>query len=95
MREARQDLFASEPAWSPDGELIGFRSEPTGEDFVGEVHTVEPEGSDLTQITHAKGKQVLSSSFSPDSQWIIFAMNASTSYPISSRCDKTVRTSHR
>jgi len=68
------ELAGQEPAWSPDGTLIAFRSEPTDEEFIGEVYSVKPDGSDLTQLTKAKGKQVLSMSFSPDSKWIVFAM---------------------
>jgi Tol biopolymer transport system component len=68
------DLNATEPAWSPDGSVISFRSEPTGEDFIGDIYTVKPDGSDLTQLTKAKGKQVFSMSFSTNSGWIVFGM---------------------
>ena len=69
------EIAGQEPAWSPDGQLISFRSEPNdAEDFIGEIYTVKPDGSDLTQVTKANGKQVLSMSFSPDSRWIVFAM---------------------
>ncbi len=68
-------LAAQEPSWSPDGTIISFRSEPDpDQDFIGDIHTVKPDGSDLTQLTKAKGKQILSMSFSPDSKWIVFAM---------------------
>jgi TolB protein len=75
------EMNADDPAWSPDGELISFRSEPSGKDFVGEIHTVHPDGSDITQLTHAKGKQVFASSFSPDSAWIVFAMTGVEEQP--------------
>lgn len=68
------NMAGQEPSWSPDGTLINFRSEPNGEDFIGDIYSVKPDGSDLTQLTKAKGKQVLSMSFSPDSEWIVFAM---------------------
>lgn len=69
-------LGGQEPAWSPDGTLISFRSEPNlDEDFIGDIYTVKPDGSDLTQLTKAKGKQVYAMSFSPDSRWIVFAMD--------------------
>ena len=61
--------------------MISFRSELPGTDFVGEIHTVRPDGSDLTQLTHAKGKQVLATSFSPDSAWIVFAMTGVDEQP--------------
>jgi TolB protein len=69
------DLMAQEPAWSPDGTVISFRSEPdNADDFIGEIYSVKPDGSELTQLTKAKGKQVLSMSFSTDSTWIVFGM---------------------
>jgi Tol biopolymer transport system component len=74
-------LHADDPAWSPDGELISFRTEPTGEEFVGDIDTVHPDGSDLTQLTHAKGKQVFATSFSPDGAWIVFAMTGVDELP--------------
>ncbi len=68
------ELAGQEPAWSPDGTLISFRSEPTDEEFIGEIYTVKPDGSGLAQLTKAKGKQVFSMSFSPDSTWVVFGM---------------------
>ena len=68
------ELAGQEPSWSPDGTLISFRSEPTDEEFIGEIYAVKPDGSGLTQLTKAKGKQVFSMSFSTDSKWIVFAM---------------------
>ena len=68
------ELNAQDPAWSPDGELISFRSEVSGADFVGELHTVRPDGSRLTKLTDAEGKKVYGSSFSPDGSWIVFGM---------------------
>ena len=68
------ELNADDASWSPDGELISFRTEQAGSDFVGEIYTVHPDGSGLKQLTDAKGKQVLATSFSPDSAWIVFAM---------------------
>jgi TolB protein len=75
------ELNADDAAWSPDGALISFRSEPTGADFIGEIHTVHPDGSGLTQLTHANGKQVLATSFSPDGDWIVFAMTGIDEQP--------------
>lgn len=74
-------LDAEEPAWSPDGSLISFRSEPTDQDFVGDIYTVKPDGSDRTQLTRTKGKQVFSTSFSSDSEWIVFGMTGVANLP--------------
>jgi TolB protein len=61
------------PDWSPDGELIVFRSPSSG--FEGsQVYLVRPDGTGLRQLTHFKpGTSVLSYSFSPDGKWITFA----------------------
>lgn len=68
-------LNAADIDWSPDGSLISFRSEEPGTDFVGNLYTVTPDGSSLLRLTdHEDGTQVLASSFSPDSEWLVFAM---------------------
>ncbi len=75
-------LGADDPAWSPDGSLISFRSEPDPEnEFVGDLYTVRPDGSGVTKIVDGRGKQVLGSSFSPDSKWIVFAMTGKGELP--------------
>ena len=69
------ELRADNPAWSPDGSLISFRAEPSpDQEFVGDLYTVRPDGSDLKKLTKNKDEQVFASSFSPDSAWIVFAM---------------------
>jgi TolB protein len=69
------DLRAADIDWSPDGSLISFRSEETGQDFIGDLYTVHPDGSNLSPLTDNDGAtQVLASSFSPDSEWLAFAM---------------------
>lgn len=75
------EMNAQDPAWSPDGTLISFRSELPGEDFVGEIHTVSPDGSGLSQLTDAQGKAVYGSSFSPNGSWIVFAMTGVGNLP--------------
>ena len=69
------ELRADNPAWSPDGTLISFRAEPSpDQEFVGDLYSVRPDGSDLKKLTKNKDEQVFASSFSPDSAWIVFAM---------------------
>jgi Tol biopolymer transport system component len=62
------------PVWSPDGQLILFRT-PTGSDEqYGNLYTIHPDGSGLHQLTnYPPDSVVLSYSFSPDGQWITFA----------------------
>ncbi len=75
-------LRAADITWSPDGELIVFRSEPSPEEeHIGDFYTVRPDGSDLTRLTKTDGKEVFGSSFSPDSQWIVFAMTGVENVP--------------
>ena len=69
------ELRADDIAWAPDGSLLSFRSEPdASQPFIGDLYTVAPDGSELTNITQGEpGTMTLGSSWSPDSQWIVFA----------------------
>ena len=69
------ELRADDIAWAPDGSRLSFRSEPdASESFIGDLYTVAPDGTELTNITNAEhGTMTLGSSWSPDSQWIVFA----------------------
>jgi TolB protein len=61
------------PDWSPDGNLIVFRSNVDIDTKQSQIYVVRPDGSGLKQLTHFKsGTKVLSSSFSPDGKWIVF-----------------------
>jgi TolB protein len=66
-------LRGGEPDWSPDGTRIVFTSNQNGPSKVSaNLYTVRPDGTGLTQLTHAKGGHVqyLSASFSPDGKWL-------------------------
>ncbi len=68
------NLRADDLAWSPDGTALTFRSETGPGEFEGDLYTVAPDGTGLTNITeHDPGTMTLGSSWSPDSQWIVFA----------------------
>lgn len=59
------------PNWSPDGELIVFRSNVESGAKQSQVYVVRPDGTGMKQLTHFKqGTIVTSSSFSPDGNWI-------------------------
>ena len=61
------------PDWSPNGELIVFRS-PSHEFEGSQIYVIRPDGTGLRQLTHFNpGTSVLSYSFSPDGEWITFA----------------------
>jgi TolB protein len=64
------------PDWSPDGGRILFRSNVNGPASVSaNLYTIRPDGTGLTQLTHARGGEVqnLSAGFSPDGKWITFS----------------------
>jgi Tol biopolymer transport system component len=63
------------PDWSPDGSQILFRS-PESEDFLdSDIWTMHPDGTGLTQVTHAGPEtKVYSASFSPDGTAITVGM---------------------
>jgi TolB protein len=60
--------------WSPDGQRILFRSYEDDDDRTqSQLFTIRPDGRDLHQITHVPdGTLLLSSSFSPDGEWIVY-----------------------
>jgi len=62
--------------WSPNGSLILFRSYEDGDEQTqSQICTIRPDGTDLQQITNfPEGTLVLSASFSPDGQQIVFSM---------------------
>jgi len=71
----RWSLRGGQPDWSPDGKRIVFYSNRDGPTSVSaNLYTISPDGSGLTQLTHARGGRVqyLSASFSPDGKWIAF-----------------------
>ena len=53
--------------WSPDGEWIAFSAGGGSKD----IYIMHPDGSELVQVTN--GGHNRSPSFSPDSQWLVFA----------------------
>jgi Tol biopolymer transport system component len=56
--------------WAPDGEHIVFSSPITGQ---ANVYTIEPDGSDLVQVTHVQpDRGAIAGSYSPDGRWIAF-----------------------
>ncbi len=60
------------PDWSSD-DLIGFRAVEDEESGVGNIFTIRPDGSELTQLTHFTDTVVSHKvSFSPDGRWIAF-----------------------
>jgi len=56
--------------WAPDGEHIVFTSPING---TANVYTIEPDGSDLEQLTHVVAPAgAVAGSYSPDGRWIAF-----------------------
>lgn len=67
--------------WSPDGNLILFRS-ISADELHGNIYTIHPDGTGLHQLTHYDpGTIVLSYSFSPDGRWITFAKSGVEGQP--------------
>jgi Tol biopolymer transport system component len=62
-----------EPAWSPDGEWIAFRSIREGNH---EIYIVRPDGTSETNLTNHPATD-LEPDWSPDSQWVVFGSDRS------------------
>jgi dipeptidyl aminopeptidase/acylaminoacyl peptidase len=62
-----------DPAWSPDGELIAFRSDRGGDE---EIYTMRPDGSEIRRLTDAaaSGSRFdAAPNWSPDGAKLVFA----------------------
>jgi Tol biopolymer transport system component len=60
-----------EPAWSPDGEWIVYRSI---RDDNHEIYIVKPDGTSDTNLTNSPATD-LEPTWSPDGEWIVFGSN--------------------
>ena len=60
------------PDWSPDGRWLIFRTDADLESGPSQLSLVHPDGSGLRHF-ETPGDTVLSASFSPDGDWIVYA----------------------
>ncbi len=71
MRQLTDDAFHDRgPRWSPDGKTIAFTSDRSGR---GEVWTIHPDGSGLTQFTHTEGAEAIQPVWSPDGRSLAYS----------------------
>lgn len=63
------------PEWAPGGEEILFRTNASDEEGASsQIATIRPDGGGLRKFTpFGKPRPVLSSAYSPDGKWIVFA----------------------
>jgi Tol biopolymer transport system component len=67
----RAALVGADPAWSPDGSLIAFRTNLGDNTRFGDIYVMKPDGSGLRQVTNdplGKGQPT----WSPDSKQIAY-----------------------
>jgi TolB protein len=62
------DGYDNFPVWSPAGNLIAFTRLIDG-NF--EILTIDPDGTDLKQLTHTRGNEA-HTAWSPDGEWMLF-----------------------
>jgi TolB protein len=55
MNLSKSAAFDGWPMWSPDGKTIAFASNRTGPAYVGHVWLVNPDGTDLRQLSSGQG----------------------------------------
>ena len=67
-----------EPAWSPDGEWIAYRSI---RDDNHEIYIVKPDGTSETNLTNHPATDI-EPDWSPDSEWIVFSSDRSGSFDL-------------
>ena len=64
------------PDWSA-ANVIAFRTALVEETGIGNISTINPDGTGLTQVTHLKDAVISHKvSFSPDGKWIVFAQSS-------------------
>jgi Tol biopolymer transport system component len=60
------DFYFTDPAWSPDGNLIAFRNLSDGN-----IYVAQEDGSEITRLTDLP-TAAYNPAWSPDGQWIVF-----------------------
>jgi TolB protein len=68
-----------DPAWSPDGKEVAFCSNRTGS---YELYVVNPDGTNLRQITHDTPDGVRLPSWAPDGRQIVFSAASGKAWPL-------------
>lgn len=74
-----QLVQGASPVWSPDGKMIAYSSNVSGN---WGIWTINADGSSPTQLTTTPGKNQLAPSFSPDGKWIVYTSDVSGNYDL-------------
>jgi Tol biopolymer transport system component len=67
------DNLVSDASWSPNGSMIAYVGYEADSEYDWDIFTINPDGSNKTNLTHGLDNEDSQPSWSPNSQWLVFS----------------------